>query len=61
MINERVADLHRALKNTCLQQRRLATRQSPDHFRATLVQLIKDASDHELENLAIDIEMEEYS
>lgn len=45
-----------AFKNICLQQRATATMQSHENFRETLVKLFQEASNDELDNLAIDIE-----
>lgn len=47
-------DLYAAIINVCLQQRVIATKKSNEQFRSTLIQLIQDATDDELTNLAID-------
>jgi hypothetical protein len=51
-----MVNLYQAFRNVCLQQRRVDTRMSPENFRKTLVQMLAESTDGELENLAIDVE-----
>lgn len=53
-----MVNIFEAFKYICLQQRSLESKMSTENFRKTLVQLIREATEGELENLAIDVENE---